>query len=675
MMLLAVFSLAHAVDVDTFEPAGAPLSGGGGLQLIDPTLAPADTWTAGTVLGWAKSPVVSTFPDGGEMSVVSSIAVTHLAGSWSLAAKGARVRIDADVPFYPWVGFVYDNGGVPGRAFGDARVSATVHAWASEALGLTTAVVPALSLPTGATEAWTSAGGVEATLGGAASWAPKAVRGLVVTGNLGVEASPAGRLNDVDFGSGVRMGLGAAWKPLEKRPWRVGVELDNRTTLVPGDGGAARNPTEAHLFTSWAGDEGIQVTLGAGTGLVGGIGTPSVRTVAAIGWRQRPNGASMDGAAGIGAAGVNDCPDGTDLDNDGVLCPMDENPTKAEDKDGFEDGDGKPEEGGAPLPKEEAPKAAAQPAPTKSLAARLFPKGDSDGDAVANGKDLAPDEPEDKDGFEDDDGRPDPDNDGDGSLDGDDKAPNDAEDRDTFEDADGVPDPDNDQDGVLDISDTAPTEPEDKDGFQDGDGAPDPDNDGDGVLDAKDLCPDAPVAAGVAAVEGCPDTDKDGFVGALDFCPDVAPPADQVLVLSRGCAGGAVVARRVTVNGNELDVAQLASPITFLANDTLTPASAEALDALATWLAGQPRAKVVEIAVHTDDRELPAAMREQRTQARADAVRTALLARNVAAERVVAKGYGMAEPLDTNVTAAGRARNIRVEIRVAKVATARRGEP
>ena len=51
----------------------------------------------------------------------------------------------------------------------------------------------------------------------------------------------------------------------------------------------------------------------------------------------------------------------------------------------------------------------------------------------------------------------------------DDRCPMDAEDRDGFEDADGCPDPDNDRDGVLDARDSCPNNPEDKDGLEDED--------------------------------------------------------------------------------------------------------------------------------------------------------------------------------------------------------------
>jgi OOP family OmpA-OmpF porin len=54
-----------------------------------------------------------------------------------------------------------------------------------------------------------------------------------------------------------------------------------------------------------------------------------------------------------------------------------------------------------------------------------------------------------------------------------DKCPNEPEDKDGFQDDDGCPDPDNDGDGVPDAQDKCPTEPETKNGFQDEDGCPD----------------------------------------------------------------------------------------------------------------------------------------------------------------------------------------------------------
>ena len=81
------------------------------------------------------------------------------------------------------------------------------------------------------------------------------------------------------------------------------------------------------------------------------------------------------------------------------------------------------------------------------------------------------------------------DTDGDGLYDDEDACPTQPEDKDGFQDADGCPEPDNDQDGILDPADRCPLEPEDKDGWEDVDGCPDPNNDNDRLLDPQDKCP------------------------------------------------------------------------------------------------------------------------------------------------------------------------------------------
>ncbi len=96
--------------------------------------------------------------------------------------------------------------------------------------------------------------------------------------------------------------------------------------------------------------------------------------------------------------------------------------------------------------------------------------------------------------------------DGDGVTGEADKCPQEAEDKDGFQDEDGCPDPDNDQDGIPDATDKCASEPEDKDNFQDDDGCPDPDNDQDGVPDAADKCADqAETVNGFEDEDGCPD--------------------------------------------------------------------------------------------------------------------------------------------------------------------------
>ena len=98
---------------------------------------------------------------------------------------------------------------------------------------------------------------------------------------------------------------------------------------------------------------------------------------------------------------------------------------------------------------------------------------DRDDDGIKDPDDDCPDVPEDKDGFEDEDGCPDPDNDGDGILDKDDQCIMDPEDIDRWQDSDGCPEDDNDGDGIEDAVDECPNDPEVKNGFEDEDGCPD----------------------------------------------------------------------------------------------------------------------------------------------------------------------------------------------------------
>ncbi|MFT3764950.1 MAG: thrombospondin type 3 repeat-containing protein [Minicystis sp.] len=193
-------------------------------------------------------------------------------------------------------------------------------------------------------------------------------------------------------------------------------------------------------------------------------------------------------------------PTGRDTDGDGVLDRDDKCPTEKEDRDGFQDADG-------------------------------CPDPDNDGDGIPDAQDKCRDAPEDFDGHEDADGCPDLDDDHDGVPDEQDKCRNEPEDRDGFQDADGCPDPDNDGDGIPDVRDKCPNDPEDFDGFQDADGCPDPDNDRDGVLDAQDKCPNDPEDRdGFQDADGCsdPDNDEDGVLDAQDKCPNEAETINGV---------------------------------------------------------------------------------------------------------------------------------------------------
>lgn len=134
--------------------------------------------------------------------------------------------------------------------------------------------------------------------------------------------------------------------------------------------------------------------------------------------------------------------------------------------------------------------------------------GDKDGDGYTDNVDECPEQPENFQGYEDGDGCPDdPDTDGDGIADSKDACELLAEDKDGYLDEDGCPDDDNDLDGIADAVDgkdgACKNDPEDPDGYEDEDGCPEPDNDGDKVVDLEDQCPLIPGVEG-GARPGCP---------------------------------------------------------------------------------------------------------------------------------------------------------------------------
>jgi OOP family OmpA-OmpF porin len=294
---------------------------------------------------------------------------------------------------------------------------------------------------------------------------------------------------------------------------------------------------------------------------------------------------------------------------------------------------------------------------------------DRDHDGIYDVHDRCPDEPEDRDGFQDQDGCPDKDNDNDGILDAQDKCPNEAEDMDQFEDEDGCPELDNDKDGipdlndacpnapedgkgkkptdgcpsttedtdgdgVPDVSDKCPDEPEDRDGFQDEDGCEDPDNDADGIPDSFDNCPnDAEDPDGFEDEDGCPDpdNDKDGIPDALDRCP-MQPETWNANKDDDGCPDpGADIVR---IGNGKIEVDQ---PISFYSRGgklMIKDTSTKVVNLVALAMKGHSEIGKVRIEVHADG------ITKEDTQKRADTVRDFLVEKGVATARLTPIGMG-----------------------------------
>jgi outer membrane protein OmpA-like peptidoglycan-associated protein len=95
---------------------------------------------------------------------------------------------------------------------------------------------------------------------------------------------------------------------------------------------------------------------------------------------------------------------------------------------------------------------------------------------------------------------------------------------------------------------------------------------------------------------------------------------------------------------------------------TLTPDAVRKLDPLVALLKAHPK-RHIRIAGYADSRGAESPNLEL-SQRRADAVRDVLVAGGVSPARITARGYGEASPVGSNVTAAGRKENRRVEVLV-----------
>ncbi len=288
--------------------------------------------------------------------------------------------------------------------------------------------------------------------------------------------------------------------------------------------------------------------------------------------------------------------------------------------------------------------------------------GDRDGDGYKDDDDECPDEPEDFDGFADEDGCPDPDNDRDGILDVDDECPLVPEDRDGDADEDGCPEGnegDRDGDGILDDVDECPDDPEDRDGFQDEDGCPDPDNDQDGILDVDDLCPNDPEDIdGFEDSDGCPDpdNDQDRILDVDDSCPN-DPETYNGFEDEDGCPDRGTV----VIEENQIVILE---KIYFETDSAVIQSrSFPIIDAVAATLNGNPQISLLEVQGHADERSSDQ-YNIRLTRDRAASVVEALVQRGVLRDRLRSAGYGERCPVDPRSNPEAWERNRRVEFKI-----------
>ncbi|MEW5965606.1 MAG: OmpA family protein [Pseudomonadota bacterium] len=216
---------------------------------------------------------------------------------------------------------------------------------------------------------------------------------------------------------------------------------------------------------------------------------------------------------------------------------------------------------------------------------------------------------------------------------------------------------DSDGDGVPNRADQCPNTP--KGAKVDAKGCP-LDSDGDGVFDGLDKCPGTPAGVKVNA-DGCPlDTDGDGIPDYLDKCPTVPAPGTP-----DGCPPPAVEkpAEPAPAPVDTTPRKLVLEGVNFSTDSSkLAPGSVAILDNAAATLKGWDDVKVmIEVAGHTDSTG-SAAYNQKLSERRANTVRAYLIDKGIAADRLIAKGYGETQPVADNKTRDGRYKNRRVEL-------------
>jgi OOP family OmpA-OmpF porin len=235
-----------------------------------------------------------------------------------------------------------------------------------------------------------------------------------------------------------------------------------------------------------------------------------------------------------------------------------------------------------------------------------------------------------------------PDADGDGVADKVDKCPDIA----GLRKYNGCPPPDRDGDGIIDEDDRCP----DIAGKQKYGGCPVPDSDRDGVNDEEDKCP---TLAGSKDNNGCPlvDTDGDGIPDKEDKCPTV-----RGLASNKGCP---------EIQKDLIDKVNYVAKQIFFGNgsESLTPSSMKALDEVVNIMNNNPHL-VMAIDGHSDN--TGNAQRNLNLSAkRANEVKKYLVRKGINQLRLDASGFGQTKPIADNRMEAGRAKNRRVELRLA----------
>ncbi|WP_437570502.1 thrombospondin type 3 repeat-containing protein [Sorangium sp. So ce542] len=383
--LLAVSVASPAAAQPSADLRGFRASIDPGAGVYSEPAATPDTgeWSASLWASYAYRPIVLRHPASNEarFDVLRHQASADFAAGVGIARRllvGLTLPVvlyqSGDAPTSDATRVLGDTW-VPAQALGDLGLVGKltlVQPTAGELGGLALALHERFTLPTGDEASFVGEGSVTNELRLLAEYRLIAFGAHLAAGlklradeaRFGCRATPPTASGDpcpTVFGHELPFGLGLSF-----RPQILGIDPEGRATFfLEAHGHLPLSPIapfehqetaalELGLAARYAlGD--VSFLGGVGTALVGGVGTSPLRAVLSVAWTPRVH----------------------DADGDGVDDKADQCGELAEDRDGFQDGDGCPE-------------------------------GDNDEDGVFDDEDRCPAQKEDEDGVEDEDGCPDP---------------------------------------------------------------------------------------------------------------------------------------------------------------------------------------------------------------------------------------------------------------------------
>lgn len=295
------------------------------VSVTDTVVGPSFKVGGAMLVNYANDPFVFRYDEEGreELPLLSDVLTADVVVWYNLP----RLRVGATLPLH-----LYSSGyAVDGfRLFGDTRVNLALELVERRGDGFGLGLGAGATLPSGAETSWL--GESDPTFGGAvmASYA----RGpLLVAANGGLR-SGTGRLlpDDLVWGTRLDWGLGGSWALSDTLD--LGAELNGEWILRGSTPGA--RPVEAMVSGRARVWRDLLVHAGLGAGVSRGIGAPDLRALGGLSWSPaRQHAAEL--AEGL-----------PDADRDGVTEPPDLCPDQLEDFNGYNDGDGCPDDNYTP---------------------------------------------------------------------------------------------------------------------------------------------------------------------------------------------------------------------------------------------------------------------------------------------------------------------------------------